>query len=117
MDVTVDTAYCKNKYTQKWYSFDDSHVSEVNVDSVCVSLIALEGGNILISLIVIGSFQSSSSYVLFYARQSDGGDTHKRGVDRSLSVPFMDVLKQENKGINHDVYHQFAQSILKSILI
>ncbi len=97
--VTVDTAYCKNKDTQKWYSFDDNLVSEVDVNSVCVSLIVLKGGNILTILTIIDSFQSSSSYVLFYARQSDGRDTHKRGVDRLLCVHLMDMLKQaENEG-------------------
>ena len=32
----LDTAYAKNKDNGKWYSFDDSHVSEVSSDSICV---------------------------------------------------------------------------------
>lgn len=34
---SLDTAYCKNKVTGKWYSFDDSHVSETDDGVVCVS--------------------------------------------------------------------------------
>ncbi len=38
-------------------------------------------------------FQTTSSYLLFYARQSDGRDTRKRGVDRSLSVSFEEEVE------------------------
>lgn len=31
-----DTAYAKNKMNQKWYNFDDSHVSEVGKDHIVV---------------------------------------------------------------------------------
>ena len=33
----IDTAYCKNKESNKWYSFDDSHVSAVDESAICVS--------------------------------------------------------------------------------
>ena len=33
----LDTAYCKNKSTGKWYNYDDSHVSEASEDRIVVS--------------------------------------------------------------------------------
>ena len=33
----ADTAYAKNKETNKWYNFDDSHVSETTEDRLVVS--------------------------------------------------------------------------------
>ena len=35
--VAIDTAYCKNKSTGKWYNYDDSHVSEASEDRIVVS--------------------------------------------------------------------------------
>ena len=37
MICTADTAYAKNKETNKWYNFDDSHVSETAEDHLVVS--------------------------------------------------------------------------------
>ena len=68
------TAYCKNKETDKWYSFEDSHVSTVDESAIC----------------------STSSYVLFYRRCTEG----KRAVgslDRSLSVSFDEELKESKR--------------------
>ena len=38
--LCVDTAFCQNKDTEKWYSFDDSHVSETDPSHVMVCVAA-----------------------------------------------------------------------------
>ena len=35
--LTPDNAYCKNNATDKWYKYDDSHVSEISEEKVVVS--------------------------------------------------------------------------------
>lgn len=36
--LRIDTAFCQNKDTDKWYSFDDSHVSETDPSHVMVRI-------------------------------------------------------------------------------
>ena len=36
ISFSVDTAYAKNHETQKWYNYDDSHVSETTEDRLVV---------------------------------------------------------------------------------
>ncbi|XP_011409062.2 PREDICTED: ubiquitin carboxyl-terminal hydrolase 15-like [Amphimedon queenslandica] len=67
------TAYAKNKDNGKWYSFDDSHVSEASADSIC----------------------SSASYLLFYQRKTEGR-RKPEPLNRSLSVSFDEEVKEEN---------------------
>ena len=69
------TAFCKNKITGKWHTFDDSHVSEMSEDRVC----------------------SSSAYVLFYRRR----DTiDPAGVDAPDIV--VDNEKDAEEGVPAD---------------
>ena len=37
MICIADTAYAKNKETNKWYNFDDSRISEITEDRLVVS--------------------------------------------------------------------------------
>lgn len=38
VECISDTTYAKNKATQKWYNFDDSHVAETTKEHLVVSL-------------------------------------------------------------------------------
>ncbi len=97
----TDTAFAKNKDNNKWYNFDDSHVSETTEDRLVVSPYHTHAHtrththtHTHTNTHTHTYTQTAAAYVLFYRRRDNPAQpTRSSRLDRSLSQSFAEEDK------------------------